>query len=413
MKRKILIVLGFLFVHLVIAQVSDEELNHSRFQFTFISPPLSTNGNQCRNFSNEISINLLVGINGGVEKFEAGSLINIDKKRVSGTQLSGLLNFVNGKANGLQIAGFGNYTHNRYDGVQLAGFYNINKGQLNGTQLAGFLNLNNSNLDSNQISGPVYINGQSSSGIQIAGFTNIDNITGKGTRIAGFANISAHGSINNNIAGFMNIAEDVKGLQLAGFMNTARNVEGVQISGFINISDSTRGFSLAFINIPQKQLYSRLELSTKDFMPYNLNFKLGSKEWYNIYSVGKLKNDPNRWAFGFGFGSDHNLVGNISYNLEDICYQELWINEHRHRFLYISNLFLINELNFKFNYHLNNDISIFAGPSYCLQIRNKENSILPASDDLSPSWLLSDLTANNQNRTNIKSWIGFSAGIGF
>ncbi len=66
------------------AQSDTAAYEHRPFQFTFIFPPLSTNGVDNVNIINDVSLNLFLGVSGGVEAFEAGAFINVDKYYVEG-----------------------------------------------------------------------------------------------------------------------------------------------------------------------------------------------------------------------------------------------------------------------------------------------------------------------------------------
>jgi len=79
---------------LTYAQQDSVEYIRRPFQFTFMIPPLSTNGVDNVNIVNDISLNLFLGVSGGVGIFEAGSFINIDRFFVEGIQLAGFGNSV-------------------------------------------------------------------------------------------------------------------------------------------------------------------------------------------------------------------------------------------------------------------------------------------------------------------------------
>ncbi len=71
-------------------------------------PPYSTNGRDNENIINDVSLNLFTGRSGGVNAFEAGGFLNIDKYFVKGVQLAGFGNIVGDNVSGIQLAGFGN-----------------------------------------------------------------------------------------------------------------------------------------------------------------------------------------------------------------------------------------------------------------------------------------------------------------
>jgi len=61
------------------------------FQFTFITP-LGTNGIESENVTNNLSINLLAGYNGGLRGTEFGGFANILKGDMDGAQFAGFSN---------------------------------------------------------------------------------------------------------------------------------------------------------------------------------------------------------------------------------------------------------------------------------------------------------------------------------
>ncbi|MEM8929370.1 MAG: hypothetical protein AAGC45_14330 [Bacteroidota bacterium] len=70
---------------------AQENTKHKKSQITFIYP-LGTNGANSANYTNNVSFNLLMGVNGGVNGFEFGGLVNYNKGNVRGFQFSELVN---------------------------------------------------------------------------------------------------------------------------------------------------------------------------------------------------------------------------------------------------------------------------------------------------------------------------------
>src|SRR5690554_114540 len=68
------------------------------FQATFITP-FGTNGADAPRIENKFSLNMLAGVNGGVQGFEAGGLANVILGSVRGSQLAGLANYVHEETN--------------------------------------------------------------------------------------------------------------------------------------------------------------------------------------------------------------------------------------------------------------------------------------------------------------------------
>jgi hypothetical protein len=156
-----LLAIVFLMAQSLSAQEDSTSYDKRPFQFTFLFPPLSTNGAKNAHIVNDVSLNLLLGVSGGVEKFEAAGFINIDKYYMNGVQLAGFGNTVGGHVSGAQIAGFYNVNGSHTSGFQGAGFVNVAE-EVEGAQVAGFVN----------VAGTV-------KGFQGAGFLNIcDSIDG-------------------------------------------------------------------------------------------------------------------------------------------------------------------------------------------------------------------------------------------
>lgn len=120
--------------------------NHTKFQVSLV-PPIGTNGTKSLNYSNDYSFNLLIGINGGVNKMEIGGLANYNNEKVSGFQLAGVSNINKGKSNGLIIAGISNINSKNSNGAIVSGIANITK-----KNTRGFL-LSTVNITKNKFNG--------------------------------------------------------------------------------------------------------------------------------------------------------------------------------------------------------------------------------------------------------------------
>ena len=95
MKTKQIAALTFTLIISIIglnvsAQEADRRSSQSA-QFTF-AYPLGTNGTDAMYVSNNLSFNLLYGVNGGLDGMELGGIMNFNKGDVSGFQLSGVVN---------------------------------------------------------------------------------------------------------------------------------------------------------------------------------------------------------------------------------------------------------------------------------------------------------------------------------
>ncbi len=115
---------------------AQEKVESKKSQITFIYP-LGTNGVNSLNYSNNVSFNLLMGLNGGVNGFEFGGLINYNKGDVKGFQFGGLANVNTGSTQGIQVSGISNITNQDSKGFQM-GLTNIAKGTYKGLQMGLF-----------------------------------------------------------------------------------------------------------------------------------------------------------------------------------------------------------------------------------------------------------------------------------
>lgn len=122
---------------------SDEHQNQSTemerrfFQISFFYP-LGTGYTKSMEYTNNISLNLLVGLNGGVRGVEIGGLVNYIHKDVKGVSLAGLGNIIRGNVRGALISGLVNYAGHNMTGFQM-GLFNY-AGTLTGAQV-GLINV--------------------------------------------------------------------------------------------------------------------------------------------------------------------------------------------------------------------------------------------------------------------------------
>lgn len=333
------------------------------FQFTLISPPLSTDFGKTAKHIYKISINPFLGITGGVQGFEMAGFINFNKNQMHGFQLAGFSNINSGEVKGVQIAGFMNMGEESKLYTQIAGFIN-SSGNINGLQCSGFMNTSN----------------------------NVDGV---------------------QLTGFINNAKDVRGLQLAGFINSAKNVKGVQLAGFINVCDSIKGVPIGFINIVGSNGYSGFEISNSEGTNFFIAGKLGIKKLYNIYSLGKLKGPANRLSFGFGMGSEITISEKFVLNLENIIHREMWIgvkkdeNEYA-SFLHLDNLNIWNQLKLVVAYKPAKKFAVFVGPSFNISIKKPE-TIYTENLNMGPAYFFVEDTSPKANI--IRYWFGYNVGI--
>lgn len=105
----------------------------TKVQVTF-GYPLASNGINSQNISNAFSLNILWGVNGGLNGFELGGLMNYNTGDVRGLQFAGILNINEKETKGLIISGVANINLGKSSGFQLSTF-NISASDFSGFQL--------------------------------------------------------------------------------------------------------------------------------------------------------------------------------------------------------------------------------------------------------------------------------------
>jgi hypothetical protein len=161
------------------AKIFSQEEKTAQVSFIY---PISTSGTNSTNYSNKLSFNTIAGINGGVNGFELGSVLNINKGAVIGLQIAGVSNLTNNNSKGTIISGVANKTNNDSKGTMISGVVNSS---------------------------------ESHQGLQLSAL-NIVKERLKGIQL-----------------GAINIAKEVKGTQL-GLINIANNGDEIVPIGIIN-----------------------------------------------------------------------------------------------------------------------------------------------------------------------------------
>lgn len=419
MKTQLLLVIFLLISALSFSQ-NDEakaEMKTTPFQFTLLTPPIGTNGIYFYKTANDVSLNTFIGVSAATNYVELGGFLNVDRFYANGVQAAGFAN-INGfdpkakdlTSEGVQGAGFANINANNYKGIQLSGFLNKNR-NFEGLQASGFANINQSTKNSYEISGFANISPKGESHIQASGFINIaENL--KGIQGSGFINI-AKDVKGIQGTGFANIANDVVGVQASGFANVAKHVKGIQASGFINICDSIDGIPISFISIVKKGGYRNFEISTTDWSPVQLTYRMGIEKFYNVYSISKLRGNWDRYAFGFGFGHNRKIFNDkTSLNIEAVHHQEFVWNP-QHWVLFTTDRFNnLTQLKLGIRRNIYNNIWVNAGPTLnCSYSYNYSNNADPKTEDFKPYWNVSTKTYDDYPKWSSKFWVGFHAGI--
>ncbi len=372
--------------------------------------PLSNHGTKAPQYVNRFSAHILVGVAAGLEGLEFSGVGTIDMDTVKGFQYAGVFNLAGRYVEGAQVAGLLNYSGGSLKGAQFSGALNFSDGDVKGGQFSGFGN---------------FMTGDGN-GVQAAGFINTAGSV-DGGQVAGFLNLSRNMD-GLQAAGFLNIADEVKGGQIAGFMNKASQVDGAQISGFINTAKKIKGSQIGVFNFADsmqggipigflsfiKNGYRAVEVYTAEDFHANVNFKTGVPHFYNILTVGVELNDNKRWGYGYGIGSEWTVSNSFRFNTDVISYQIVEGSYEK----FPQGLMEINELNNLYKVRvlgtlqIGRKFALFGGPTYNIAVSRYKNT----AESSPGSQLLVDnvfFDRTYKNKTNVKMWFGFNAGLRF
>jgi hypothetical protein len=180
-------------------------------QVTFVYP-LGTNGINSPAYPNDVSLNILFGINGGVNGAELGGIFNFNKGEVKGAQLAGVFNVSTEDTRGVQVGGVFNVNMQEFTGLQL-GVVNYSQ-SVNGVQL-----------------GVVNISGNSDRGVPV-GLINIVKGGHYELEVAGGDVVYANMNFKMGVEKFYSIFK----VGVTSFSDSAVYSAGVGFGGTIRIS---------------------------------------------------------------------------------------------------------------------------------------------------------------------------------
>lgn len=322
-----------------------------------VLPNIGTNKKISGAVINTWSFNLLAGYARGLEGFELGVGVNMEREDVKGAQLAGLANLVGRNTSGLQVAGGLNHTMRSLNGVQIAGLgntvwdtltgvqisggANVVKGGMQGTQITGFCNVTTQSLDGAQIAGGVNVTVEAVNKAQVAGGMNYGRSV-LGAQVAGGFNVALRNVGGGQVAGGFNYARQVTGGQVAGGFNVAvdtvrggqvgvlnfgRIVQGGQV-GILNFSDTISGGAVGLLTISLKG-YHRFDVITGDVMALSLQLRTGTRGFHNILGYSPSITTDQRWGFLYGIGTEprigRNGFLNIDLTAEQVVEQVEWV----------------------------------------------------------------------------------------
>lgn len=373
------------------ANAQDEK---SRLTQVSIVPFLGTNTFSSYSVTNQFSVNLLWGMNGGVKGKEFGGIGNTIKGDVQGVQIAGVFNSVGGDMAGTQISGFGNVAKDTVQGLQISGGFNIS-GTGTAIQIATLFNAARGDFD----------------GVQASLFYNGIKGSGNALQFSSFINY-AGGDSKFQVATLLNSAKDIQTGQIALLFNAAEKVDGFQI-GLINVADTISGIPIGLINFIKKG-YNRAELFAAETLTGNFALKIGVKQFYNIFTIGaRVENFENvqnltisemSWSLGYGIGSSIKLGPRFLLNLEAITSH---VNEKEG---WTKELNQLNQFKVLFDGRFGRKTSLFVGPTLNHMISEIFD---PETGEYGTSLAPQTFSDKTKGTRNQKWWIGFNAGLRF
>lgn len=361
-------------------------------------PFLGTNADKSEYITNNVSVNVFWGTNGGVDGVEVGGLVNSIVEDVQGVQVAGLGNTVNGNVTGTQVGGLFNTSGGEVQGLQAAGLFNVST-RSKAVQASGLFN----------------VSAKEASGVQAAG---LFNVAGKGNQISqasALFNI-AGGHATTQISALFNVAGDIGWGQISPLFNVGRKVEGFQI-GLINVADSVGGLPIGLLNIIRHG-YNKVELSSSESLLANFGLKLGVKGFYNIISLGArwdalevvkdneiVNGNFMTWGLGYGLGTAITFSPRFLVNIEAIT---MHINEAEP---WTDELNQLNQVKLLFDLRMGRKSSVFFGPVGNLMLSRVYNEDTQEYGSLVAPYALHESTS--ADGVNTKMWLGFTGGIRF
>lgn len=346
---------------------AEEDANAFRAQITLF-PPIQAISRPYSYAPVNLSFNVLWGVSDHIEGFELGGLVNANRGNVEGLQIAGLVNSVQQKFEGFQLAGIANSVKEESLGLQVAGITNIAS---QGGELV-------------QVAGIVSVAGRSA-------FTQVSGI-GNYARDVGLV----------QVAGLFN-ASGKSNVQIAGLVNVAGNSD-LQI-GLINIADTSR-LSIGLLSFVRNG-YRSIEIGGEEMLHANLNFRLGTRSFYNILHVSTTY-DFSSWAFGYGIGTS---IRTGRHNFVQLELMTRHVNENTS---WTDELNLLNQFNVIWDLQVGKQLSLVIGPTFNVFVSKLHNPDSNSFGSELPPYTIFDETFDNENGpVNVKGWIGFHVGFRF
>jgi len=265
-------------------------------------------------------------------------------------------------------------------------------------QIAGITNVAASGGDLVQIGGILSTAGGSVF-TQVTGVGNYAPIV-QTVQVGGVFNVASAAPVQ--VAGVFNVARK-NNIQVAAVFNVARNTR-VQI-GLINFADTSH-LSIGLMSFVRNG-YRSLEISGEEMLHDNLNFRLGTRSFYNIFHASATY-DISSWAFGYGIGTSARMGKRLFVQLELMSRQVIENTS------WSDDLNLLNQFNIIWDLQVGPQMSLVLGPTLNVMVSNRYNPDTDAfGSDLPPYTIFDETFTGSNSPLNVKGWIGFHLGLRF
>lgn len=347
--------------------MNDSTLQRSIFQAGLL-PGIGTSGkNDSRTLVNGMALDVLIGLNGGVNGFALAGLANVSRFGAKGAQVSGAGNLNGGFVKGLQMSGIYNSSYMGVTGLQMAGIINYSKGKFRGLQISGIYGASD-------------------------GITN-------GIQLSGIMSKSEGKFRGLQWSGIYNGADSLDGMQFS-LINRSHRLSGLQF-GLINIADQAdAGFQIGLFNYV-KNGHRFLSFDMDELAFYKMQYESGGRSWYSAVSAGiKESDDIVWWQVGWGVGKVFRAEKSIEYHLKSMISAlnaDNWSDDWN----------LLGSVQMDARIRVYKDFRIFMGPSL--------NTYIPHGNDTGFSTFPERWSIGEIQRTNnkVQFWPGFRFGFGF
>ncbi len=283
----------------VVGGVPEEDLLYRDVSFCVL-PGIGTSGRDAERTISDLSINLTLGRNHGVDGCELGYIGNWNLGNVRGLQIAGSLNLVEGELDGVQLSSLLNRVWGEARHVQMSGAVNSVGKSFHGVEVAGLVNIVEQDCEYVQIAGLAnWVSGEFK-GAQCSG-TFCMAKTLEGLQASGAFN--GVRSFEGAQVSIVNLAGSGEGAQI-GVVNIAKEIHGTQI-GVVNVADKVDGAPIGLLNFIRQGRHN-LSVWGGSAPAATAGLKLGSDRFYSILAAGydgESAADKGRRYYGLGIGT--------------------------------------------------------------------------------------------------------------